>query len=188
MLSSILSELDLSSDINPTDLRDYATNVQDHLKATAVLQNHLIKIECNKARVKALGQLGSLLRRISKLDEARQCFEQAIEVVQSNNLNQKYLLTNSIRLAHTYQWLEKFDLSNALFSEVIKNCLDSSNLKLYLDYAYQHAGKNYFDQKSYELALSYFNKALKIRLKKGNPELVTSTKIAINACNQRIGS
>lgn len=43
-------------------------------------------------------------------------------------------------------------------------------------------GKNLFDQKEYQRALNYFERALQIRMEKGNKELIHSTQHAINIC------
>jgi Flp pilus assembly protein TadD len=45
-----------------------------------------------------------------------------------------------------------------------------------LDFVYQHYGKNLFDQSEYQLALKYVKKALRIRVEKGNKELIDSTE------------
>jgi len=84
------------------------------------------------------------------------------------------------RLPHICQWKKAFNLSNSLFDEVIHECTENSQAKSYLDFAYQHSGKNYFDQQQYTKALEHFNMALKIRIEKGSSkDQIDSTELAI---------
>ncbi len=47
-------------------------------------------------------------------------------------------------------------------------------------------GKDLFDQGEYRLALKYFEKSFKIRVKKGDKELIDSTEYAVKICNERV--
>ena len=51
------------------------------------------------------------------------------------------------------------------------------------DFLYQHYGKSKLDEEDLKAAFSYFQKALQIRLEKGNEELIRSTKLSIQHCS-----
>lgn len=94
------------------------------------------------------------------------------------------LFVNKLRLANTYQWERNFQKSNEMFEELVEIAEKYVEYKGYLDFVYQHNGKNLFDQEEYELALTNFKKALAIRIQKGNNELIQSTELAIKICSE----
>jgi hypothetical protein len=55
-------------------------------------------------------------------------------------------ISQQIRLAHVYQWKKNFNLSNMMFEEILKTCEREEGLGALIDFSWQHAGKNYFDQ------------------------------------------
>lgn len=131
------------------------------------------------------GILGSFLRIVGELEESEKHLRASIEIY--NNLNnQQDVFTNKLRLAHTYQWWTNFEASNKIFTELLEIAETDIDYAHYLDYVYQHCGKNKFDQKDFQGALSFFEKALEIRLEKDDQELISSTESAIEACNYRV--
>ena len=56
-----------------------------------------------------------------------------------------------------------------------------------MDFAYQHAGKNKFDQGKYTEALNLFQKALEIRFIKNDRELIDSTQLALKITRKKLG-
>lgn len=86
---------------------------------------------------------------------------------------------NQLRLAHLYQWQQQYTLSDRLFRELLVRCVSNPNLEPYLDFVFQHAGKSKFDQGRYATAQKYFQRALTIRLSKGDPTLIESTQFAL---------
>ena len=62
-------------------------------------------------------------------------------------------------------------------------------MKTLLDFAYQHYAKNLFDQKRLKEALSYFEKAMILKLKRKAPqEQIDSTKFAIQIVKEKMRS
>ncbi|OJE42252.1 hypothetical protein BAQ47_07455 [Bacillus tropicus] len=102
------------------------------------------------------------------------------EIAYYTNLNNKEgLFVNKLRLAHTYHWGQNFHAANTLFTE-LQHMLP--NVPTYKDFFYQHYGKSKLDEGYFHTALTYFQKALQIRLQKGNEELIHSTKLCIAYC------
>ncbi|MGY0691902.1 tetratricopeptide repeat protein [Virgibacillus sp. FSP13] len=131
------------------------------------------------------GMLGFFLRIVGELEESEKSLHTSIEMY--NDLdNQHGVFTNKLGLAHTYQWWTKYEMSNQLFNELLEIAETDSDYTYFLDFVYQHCGKNEFDQKSFPEALSFFEKALELRLEKGDQELISQTESAIEACNYRL--
>lgn len=89
-------------------------------------------------------------------------------------------IANSIRLANLYQWQQKYQLSEALLEEVLRQCQSDHTLKSYLDFAYQHLGKCKFDRGRYKEALHYFDRAFELRQQKGDLQLIDSTQLSLD--------
>ncbi len=185
MSENLLENLNLSSTINPDDLRDYPDNHKDHLKAIEILSEYLESDDI-ELKVRVLGQIGSYSRRVKHLAEAKIVFTQAIQLAKENNLSQNYILANSLRLAHTFHWMEDFTSATQIFEDVISICKENNDYHHFLDFAYQHFGKCLFDQSKFDLALKYFNNALELRKEKNDPTLIESTQTAIRATNNKI--
>lgn len=64
--------------------------------------------------------------------------------------------------------------------------LHQNALTNYEDFLYQHYGKSKLDEGDLNVALPYFQKALQIRMKKGNEELIRSTELCIQHCSSRL--
>ncbi|MGP4109201.1 tetratricopeptide repeat protein [Virgibacillus sp. L01] len=133
---------------------------------------------------KRYGLLGYFLRIIGELEESKKYLNEAITISENMN-NEQSVFVNKIRLANTYQWENKFDISNQMFAELIEMAETDPNYNVYLDYVYQHYGKNLFDQKEFQRATDYFNKALEIRLENGNKDLISETEHAIRTCSYK---
>ncbi|WP_106496411.1 hypothetical protein [Lentibacillus sp. Marseille-P4043] len=131
------------------------------------------------------GMLGYFLRIVGELEESEKRLHTSIEIY--NDLdNQQGVFTNKLRLAHTYQWWTKYELSNQIFNELLEKAETDSDYTHFLDFVYQHCGKNEFDQKRFPEALSFFEKALELRSEKGDQELISQSESAIEACNYRL--
>ncbi|GAB4189021.1 MAG: hypothetical protein Fur006_29980 [Coleofasciculaceae cyanobacterium] len=92
---------------------------------------------------------------------------------------------NQLRLAHLYQWQQQYTLSDRLFRELLVRCVSNPNLEPYLDFVFQHAGKSKFDQGRYATAQKYFQRALAIRLSKGDSSLIESTQFALKIAQRQ---
>ncbi len=135
-----------------------------------------------KKNVSLLGMIGVHQRSLMQLRKAEQTLKQALEIIAKENLSIALYAQNKIRIAHVYQWQEKFDISNSAFEEVIELCTINEEASQYLHFAYQHHGRNLFNQKKYLEAYENFEHALKIRKEINAPEdQLQSTRVAINA-------
>ncbi len=68
--------------------------------------------------VKMNGLIGAYYRVLGKLNESESTLKETIKIAQQLGLT-KYVFINQLRLAHTYQWQEKFTLSNSLFDVLL---------------------------------------------------------------------
>ena len=149
-------------------------------------QKLLLKTQPVDERVKMLAEIGTYSRILRDLDDARAYLEQALQEFPKSTIKGDYYIVLRIRYAHVLQWQEHFNKSTSILKACVKECESIDELYHYLDYAWQHLGKNYFDMKQYASALRAFNIALELRNKKGDIDLIHSTKAAINESNKRI--
>src|SRR5699024_9775005 len=120
-------------------------------------------------------------RIVGELDESEKHLKTAIQIYKELEQSRRVFI-NTLRLAHTYQWWTKFDISNQMFSELREQAESDPDLSDLLDFVYQHHGKYHFDQKECEPSLAHYEKALHLRHNSQNEELIASTKTAIEAC------
>ena len=161
------------------DLRDVPNDADQGCNALSWLNSQLEKTADCRQQAQLLGLMGSYARLLGDLPTAQRHIALAIDKAQSvGDIQLK--TANRIRLAHVYHWQENYAESEALFDAVIERCQSIPELKMYLDFAYQHAGKCKFDRKQYEAALSYFEAALLLRMSKLDQSLVSSTQYAID--------
>ncbi|WP_246202655.1 tetratricopeptide repeat protein [Virgibacillus doumboii] len=130
------------------------------------------------------GLLGYFLRIIGEIEDSKKHLNTAIELAEKTD-NQQSVFVNKIRLANTYQWENNFKVSNKMFEELMDTADKDPHYRGYLDFVYEHYGKNLFDQKEFQRALDYFNKALEIRKEKGNEDLISATEHAIATCSYK---
>ena len=164
------------------NLRDVPDDPEDMARALDYLLDYLPKSE---QPILVLGRAGSLARTLMRLDLAADLFNQAIDLAQEQG-NDRAVFVNSLRLAHVIQWKRDFAESNRCFGALIAQVNHDPELARFVDFTYQHAGKNAFDQGDYVTALGCFRKALAIREEKGDPSLIESTQHAIAVTLQRM--
>ncbi|EEK81876.1 hypothetical protein bcere0010_45440 [Bacillus cereus ATCC 4342] len=127
------------------------------------------------------GLIGVYERIAGNLSESKYYLQEAIKYyIQTDNTQGIFI--NKLRLAHTYYWERKFAAANTIFIELLQTLPD---LPAYEDFFYQHYGKSKLDEGDFQTALTCFQKALQIRLQKGNEELIHSTKLCIAYCMSR---
>jgi len=122
-----------------------------------------------KKSISLLGMIGVYQRSLMMLDEAEKTLRKVLDVISENQLSIAFYAQNKIRIAHVYQWQKKFEMSNLIFEEIIDLCLKNEEASQYLHFAYQHHGKNLFDQERYQEAFELFERALKIRIQSNVP-------------------
>lgn len=167
------------------NLREVAMDQLSMLEGMLYIKEQLdTNTYSDNEKSKRYGLLGYFLRIIGELDESKKHLNTAIEISETMN-NEQSVFVNKVRLANTYQWENEFDISNEMFTELIDIAEKDPKYSAYLDFVYQHYGKNLFDQKEFQLASDYFNKALEIRLKNGNKELISETEHAMGTCSYK---
>lgn len=163
---------------DPNGLREYTNELGSSLLST---------IEPKK-RARILGEIGVHLRCLGDLDSAEGRLLESLKIIKDNHLGVKQEVQQKIRLAHTLQWKKDFNQSNLLFDEVLTLCRSCKEAGDYLDFALQHAGKNFFDQGEYRKALGYFSEAMVLRNSRQAPsDQIESTALAINRTKVLLG-
>ncbi|MED1089344.1 hypothetical protein [Bacillus paramycoides] len=156
-------------------LREKPLSLAEMKQGIAFLKEHLQE---DPLYGKNCGLIGVYERIVGNLSESKYYLHEAITYFTKLENNQG-LFINKLRLAHTYHWERDFYKANALFTELLPTL---PNFPTYEDFLYQHYGKIKLDEGDLHTALSYFQKALQIRLQKGNEELIRSTKMCIEYC------
>ncbi|WP_010529111.1 tetratricopeptide repeat protein [Lentibacillus jeotgali] len=170
------------------NLREMPLNKMDMLYGMMYIQKQLNDETLDKAeKGKSHGLLGTFLRIVGELEESKRHLNQAIVIFRELGRNQS-VFVNQLRLASTYQWHNDFATSNKMFGELLETAENDPDYAEYQDFAYQHQGKNLFDQKQYREALDYFHKALELRADDRNSELIKSTETAIETCQKILNS
>lgn len=169
--------LELTFDENlkevPKDLKGFKSYVVE-------LEKRLNEVTDQEERVRLLGEFGTHLRVLGFFDRAAEVLKESLQIIQNQKLGIKLEIQQKIRFAHLLQWKRDFENSNILFDEIISVCRLNKDANVYLDFALQHAGKNFFDQNRLEEALFLFEEAMQIRLLRKAPhEQIESTQIAI---------
>ena len=136
-------------------------------------------------RLRLLGIAGSLLRMLGELQRAGAYFDEALALSRSLG-DQRSIAVARIRIAHLLHWRGHYAEADALFLELITACERSPALASLLDVACQHAAKSLFDQDRLAEALPLFERALALRLRKGDHDLTESTRHAIAVLRRRL--
>jgi tetratricopeptide (TPR) repeat protein len=169
-------------------LRDIPDDPKGLKQVTEELAQSLLTTTDPKKRVSILGEVGVHLRSLGNLESAESYLLEALEIVKKNQLGIQFEIQQKIRLAHVLQWKLDFKSSDALFSEIIAVCRSNNDAVVYLDFALQHAGKNFFDQRRLKEALIFFEEAIELRLKRKAPQdQIDSTSMAIQRTKILLG-
>lgn len=166
------------------DLRDVPDDPEDMARAIAFLDDRL-RIEQSDAERRSLfGLIGVLSRMTGDLDRAESALQSALRLAIDEH-DRAAIVQSQIRLAHVFQWQQRFVEADTLYVATIEMCSSDDALGHYLDFALQHYGKSLFDQRSYEAASRAFEKALHLRCASGNNELIASSRQALDAARAR---
>jgi len=142
----------------------------------------------HKKKLTWMGQLGVYCRILRRLDLAENYLKEAIWMNRQKEPEDKWDIVLKIRLGHVHQWQKKYQEADRLFLEVIALIGDKKEFEDLVDFVWQHYGKSLFDQGEYPHALKCFKKALELRFKKGDKQLIQSAKIAISETYRRISA
>ncbi|PEI91554.1 hypothetical protein CN679_13870 [Bacillus pseudomycoides] len=169
-------EMDYTFDAN---LREKPVSLTQMKQGITFLKINLPDSDLSYA--KQCGLIGVYERIVGDLAESKYYLQQAIEQYETLQHIQGIFI-NKLRLAHVYHWEKDFEKANEIFTELF-HMLQQNDLAHYEDFLYQHYGKSKLDEGDLKAAFSYFQKALQIRLEKGNEELIRSTKLCIQHCS-----
>lgn len=162
------------------DLKEIPDDQGQFDQAIEYLKEQLEKESSQLELTKVHSKLGSLLRIRGRLDESLNHHLMAEKIL--DGLSEPRLaVLNKIRLASTFQFLKSYDQATEILKACINSIEGSPESSDIIDFAFQHLGKVYFDQREVEKAEVAFLKALEIRKVKGDQELVASTTQALNA-------
>ena len=157
------------------NLREKPISLAEMKQGIAFLKEHLHE---DSSYGKNCGLIGVYERIAGNLSKSKYYLQEAIQYyTQIENI--KGIFINKLRLAHTYHWERKFTAANALFTELLQTLPD---FPTYEDFFYQHYGKSKLDEGDFHTTLTCFQKALQVRLQKGDEELIHSTKLCITYC------
>jgi tetratricopeptide (TPR) repeat protein len=169
------------------NLHDVPDNEAEVQQRVSLLKETLVSTTQPLERVQLLCEIGTGLRMLIQLDEAKNHLKEAVDICETFQLDIKTTTRAQLLLAHILQWQGNFLKSNRLFGELIITVeaeIGASKLKAFV---YQHAGKNLFDQKLYPQALKFFEKALKLRQSENAPQdQIDSTKLAIQVTKSKL--
>ena len=169
-------------------LRDYSNDPEAVRAFLVDLKTQFEASSDISQQVSLLGEMGVYLRVLGELDTAEAKLQEALRLIEENGLGLKKDVQQKIRLAHVYQWQKNFTKSDAFFVEILSICRSDEDAEVYLDFALQHAGKNFFDQERYAEALECFSKTLTLREgRKAPPDQIESTQQALREVKRRLG-
>lgn len=131
---------------------------------------------------KILSKVGVMLRITGKLDESMERLIEAEKLISDSRI----LFINRLRIAQTLQFKRQFQNAESDYNSLIVLAKSESEFEDLIDFVYQHLGKCYFDQNRFQKALLNFERALEIRNKKQNQELIDSTELAIRICKAKL--
>ncbi|WP_419960270.1 hypothetical protein [Psychrobacillus sp. BM2] len=88
-------------------------------------------------------------------------------------------ISNLIRLGEALKYAGQHQQALSKFNDVIDQCAKQQNSRL-LDFAYQHKGKCLLELEELSEADGCFQKAMDLRVQKGDESLIDSTQRALN--------
>ncbi|CAI8750012.1 hypothetical protein [Bacillus pseudomycoides] len=164
------------------NLREKPLSLAEMKQGITFLKTNLAHSDISYA--KQCGLIGVYDRIVENLSESKYYLQKAIERYEALQHTQGIFI-NKLHLAHVYHWESDFEKANEIFAELF-HMLHQNDLTNYEDFLYQHYGKSKLDEGDLNVALPYFQKALQIRMKKGNEELIRSTELCIQHCSSRL--
>jgi tetratricopeptide (TPR) repeat protein len=155
------------------DLREVPTSKEEMKLAILFLEE---KEKASEDLTKILGLKGELQRIIGDYKKSVSTLLEALKI--SND--EKNRVANKLRLAIAFYFDGQMKKADALFLELIQVCSNNQDTHSYLDFVFQHRGKYLLQCGDIKEAKNCFEKAMKLRLKKGNHSLINSTKVCLS--------
>lgn len=136
--------------------------------------------------VTVMGRIAAYLKMLRELDDALDYIETALALIEQYDLGPQQFIAQSLRWADILRYRGEFGEAEEVFDSVLEICQKVPEAKFYEDVALQHLGKLNFDLAEYDLALEFFEKALKLRRVKNDQSLIDSSEMAIEATKLKI--
>lgn len=167
----------------PEDMKAYA----DLLVARSKLEMKKPEPKRNWSEIaKAQGMAGSLRKITGQFAEAEKLLQSALKIINEKALPATLHVQQSIRLCDVWKRLGQYDKALQGLADLVAQCTQDKAVNRYLDTALQHEGKVQFCMGDYKTALQSFQKALELRRKKKDRDLIESSETAIEACRRRL--
>lgn len=125
------------------------------------------------------GSIGGLYRIKGEVKSAIEALSKAVELSDGNKK-----IVNIIRLGEALKYAGQHQKALYYFNAVIDQCENREYLQL-LDFAFQHKGKCLLEIGEISEADQCFQKAMELRIKKGDVSLIASTQMAIDYIGDR---
>jgi tetratricopeptide (TPR) repeat protein len=164
------------------DLRDYLENPDDMKKFIEIDSQKITELS-DEEKFKKVSQLAVHFRQLRNYEKAHELFKLASDYFEQ--ANPKMEMINNLRWADVFRFENKFQEANDLLKKV-EAIISTHSIFEYEDFYLQHLGKLYFDKTEFKSACECFEKALILRTKKANPELISSTEFALKITKQKI--
>lgn len=138
-----------------------------------------------RALVKFLGEIGAYANILMKPQMAIKALEKSLVLIDEHGLG------NPVWAAHTLRYGDALRFSGdrlgaeTAFRSVLEMVKRSKDIAEYEDFAWQHLGKLHFEAKEWPEAEACFGRALDIRRRKGQKELIESTEVALRVLKMK---
>lgn len=166
-------------------LSEHPVNKSDFLKTIRELDVKITSTLTAAEKGKLLSKSGVFYRIYGDLSRSEICLNESMKLLKNEKDGIEYK-TTELRLAQTYQKQNKTKESLIILEKLERECIKNAKLEKLTDFVFQHKAKVYFDISEYDKAMQYFEKALKIRLEKGDTKLIESTEFAIEITIERM--
>lgn len=159
------------SDLITMDVRERMTAVD-----RAALRERVELLCSGERTVVALRRAGVALVALGEYERAQALLTEALEAVDSSGTVRDQVSVR-INLGDAYRYAGLFEPAMPLYRHAVALARDAC--PAVLDYALQHLGKGLHEQGNRTEAVDALRAALDIRRKKGDPELIESTRRAL---------
>ncbi|GIK30050.1 MAG: tetratricopeptide repeat protein [Chloroflexi bacterium] len=138
-------------------------------------ENQLAMLRMPEGKARMLAQIGTYYRQTSDPARAIPYFKQAVEICRAANLR-KLEAVNTLRLGVALQYAGQVQDAEDVLQIALTLC---ERYREHEDYAYQHWGKFLVERGAVAEAIPYFEAALRKRIAGGNPDLIESSRAAL---------